>query len=80
LTSLEVFPSVARGKVSAPQTVTPSYTREYPAELLQDLFCTYLVLLSRDVPHASSPAISFGRCPHLSSGFRSLRCRDVRGT
>ncbi|CAI9558599.1 unnamed protein product, partial [Staurois parvus] len=32
-----VFPSVARGKVSAPQAVTPRYTREYLAALL---FCT----------------------------------------
>ncbi|CAI9531783.1 unnamed protein product [Staurois parvus] len=31
-------------------------------------------------PPAVSPAISSGRCRHLSSGFRPLRRRDVRGT
>ncbi|CAI9620530.1 unnamed protein product, partial [Staurois parvus] len=75
----EVFPSVARGKVSAPQAVTPSYTREYPAALLRDLFCTYLVLPSRDVPPAVSPAMSSGRCRHLSSKFHSLRRQDLQG-
>ncbi|CAI9586510.1 unnamed protein product, partial [Staurois parvus] len=55
LTSLAVFPSVARGKVSAPQAVTPSYTLEYLAALLRDLFFTYLVLRSHDVPRAVSP-------------------------
>ncbi|CAI9593024.1 unnamed protein product [Staurois parvus] len=79
LTSLAVFPSVARGKVSAPQVVTPSYTQEYTAALLRDPFCTYLVLRSRDVPPAASPAISSGQCRHLSSGFRSLQRQDVRG-
>ncbi|CAI9610962.1 unnamed protein product, partial [Staurois parvus] len=79
LTSLALFPSVARGKVSAPQAVTPSYTREYPAALLRDLFYTYLVLRSHDVPPAVSLAMSSGRCRHLSSRFRSLRRRDVRG-
>ncbi|CAI9601171.1 unnamed protein product [Staurois parvus] len=47
-----VFPSVARGKVSVPQAVTQSYTWEYYAALLRDLFFTYLVLRSRDVPPA----------------------------
>ncbi|CAI9619289.1 unnamed protein product, partial [Staurois parvus] len=42
LTPLAVFPSVAQGKVSAPQAVTPSYTREYLAALLRDLFFTTL--------------------------------------
>ncbi|CAI9554465.1 unnamed protein product, partial [Staurois parvus] len=79
LTSLAVFPSVARGKVSAPQVVTPSYTREYTAALLRDLF-TYLVLRSRDVPPAVSPAMSSGLCRCPSSGLRSLRRQDVRGT
>ncbi|CAI9552234.1 unnamed protein product, partial [Staurois parvus] len=79
LTSLAVFPSVARGKVSAPQAVTPTYTREYHAALLRDLFFTYLVLRSRDVPPAVSPPMSSGRCRHPSFGFRSLRRRDVRG-
>ncbi|CAI9600568.1 unnamed protein product, partial [Staurois parvus] len=74
-----VFPSVARGKVSVPQVVTPSYTREYHAALLWDLFFSYLVLRSRDVPPAVSPVMSSGRCRYLSSGFRPLRCRDIRG-
>ncbi|CAI9562786.1 unnamed protein product [Staurois parvus] len=55
--SLAVFPSVARGKVSVPQAVTPSYTREYYAVLLHDPSITYLVLHSRDVPPAVSPAM-----------------------
>ncbi|CAI9577067.1 unnamed protein product, partial [Staurois parvus] len=80
LTSLAVFPSVARGKVSVPEVVTPSYTQAYHAALHRDPFFTYLVLRSRDVPPAVSPAMSSGRYRHLSSGFRSLRCRDVRGT
>ncbi|CAI9586141.1 unnamed protein product, partial [Staurois parvus] len=78
--SLVVFPSVARGKDLVPQAVTPSYTREYTAALLRDLFFTYLVLRSHDVPPAVSPAMSSGRCRHLSSGFHSLRRWDVRGT
>ncbi|CAI9566604.1 unnamed protein product, partial [Staurois parvus] len=78
LNSLAVFPSVARGKVSAPQAVTPSYTREYHAALLRDPFFTYLVLRSRDVPPAVSAVMSSGGCRHLSSGFRSLRRRDGR--
>ncbi|CAI9612522.1 unnamed protein product [Staurois parvus] len=61
LASLAVFSSVARGKVSAPQAVTPSYTREYLAALLRDLFFTYLVLCSRDVPPAVYLAMSSGR-------------------
>ncbi|CAI9622172.1 unnamed protein product [Staurois parvus] len=32
----------------------------------------YLVLHSRDVPPAASPAISSGRCRHPASVFRSL--------
>ncbi|CAI9556514.1 unnamed protein product, partial [Staurois parvus] len=56
IASLAVFPSVARGKVSIPQAVTPSYTQAYHAALLRDPFCTYLVLRSRDVPPAVSPA------------------------
>ncbi|CAI9596859.1 unnamed protein product [Staurois parvus] len=79
LTSLEVFPSVARGKVSAPQAVTPSYTREYLAAVLWDLFFTYLVLHSRDVPPAVSPAMSSGGCWNLSSGFRPLRASGCTG-
>ncbi|CAI9595814.1 unnamed protein product, partial [Staurois parvus] len=46
LTSLAVFPSVARGKVSVPKAVTPSYTRAYHAALhresLQRLPCPAL--------------------------------------
>ncbi|CAI9580277.1 unnamed protein product, partial [Staurois parvus] len=72
----EVFLSVARGKVSAPEA---SYTQEYTAAWLWDPSIAYLVLRSRDVPPAVSPAMSSGRCRHLSSGFRSLRRRDVRG-
>ncbi|CAI9557669.1 unnamed protein product, partial [Staurois parvus] len=79
LTPLAVFPSVARGKVSVPQAVTPSYTREYPAALLRDLFFTYLVLCSCDVPPAASPAMSSGRCRHPSSGFHSLRASGRTG-
>ncbi|CAI9598960.1 unnamed protein product, partial [Staurois parvus] len=79
LTPLVIFPSVARGKLSVPKAVTPSYTREYTAALLRDLFFNYLVLRSRDVPPASSPAISSGQCQHPSSGFRSLRGGDRTG-
>ncbi|CAI9532119.1 unnamed protein product, partial [Staurois parvus] len=57
LTSLAVFPSVARGKVSVPQAVTPSYTRAYHAALLRDPSITYLVLRSCDVPPAVSLAM-----------------------
>ncbi|CAI9606026.1 unnamed protein product, partial [Staurois parvus] len=70
--SLAVFLSVA-------QVVTPSYTRAYHAALLRDLFFSYLVLRSRDVPPAVSPVMSSGGCRHLSSGFHPLRRRDVRG-
>ncbi|CAI9619614.1 unnamed protein product [Staurois parvus] len=80
LTPLAVFPSIARGKVSVPQAVTPSYTQEYTAALLRDPFCTYLVLRSRDVPPAVSPAMSSSRCRHLSSRFRSLRAAGENGT
>ncbi|CAI9544275.1 unnamed protein product [Staurois parvus] len=78
-TSLMVFLSVARGKVSVPQAVTPSYTWAYHAALLRDLFFTYLVLLSSDVPPAVSPAMSSGGCRHLSSGFRSLQASGRMG-
>ncbi|CAI9587700.1 unnamed protein product, partial [Staurois parvus] len=68
LTSLVVFPSVARGKVSVPKGVTPSYTRAYHAALhresLQHLPCPSL---PRCVP-CSVP----GRCRHPASVFRSL--------
>ncbi|CAI9589933.1 unnamed protein product [Staurois parvus] len=57
LTSLAVFLSVARDKVSVPQAVTPSYTRAYNAALLRDPSVTYLFLRSRDVPPAVSPAM-----------------------
>ncbi|CAI9620615.1 unnamed protein product, partial [Staurois parvus] len=57
LTSLAVFQSVAQGKVSVPQEVTPSYTQAYHAALLRDPSITYLVLRSRDVPPAVSPAM-----------------------
>ncbi|CAI9556423.1 unnamed protein product, partial [Staurois parvus] len=79
VTSLAVFTSVARGKVSAPQAVTPSYTREYTAALLRDPFFTYLVLRSHNVPPAVSPVMSSGRCRHLSSGFRPLRTSGRMG-
>ncbi|CAI9556658.1 unnamed protein product, partial [Staurois parvus] len=72
--------SVARGKVSAPQVVTPSYTWAYHAALLRDSFCTYLVLRSRNVPPAVSPTMSSGRCRHLSSRFRFLRASGRTGT
>ncbi|CAI9592471.1 unnamed protein product, partial [Staurois parvus] len=72
LTSLAVFPSVARGKVSVPQAVTSSYIQAYHAALLRDPSITYLDLRSRDVPPAVSPVMSSGGCRHLSSGFRSL--------
>ncbi|CAI9569377.1 unnamed protein product, partial [Staurois parvus] len=46
LTSLAVFPSVARGKISVPKAVTPSYTRAYHVALhresLQSLPCPSL--------------------------------------
>ncbi|CAI9544435.1 unnamed protein product, partial [Staurois parvus] len=42
--SLAVFLSVARGKVSVPQVVTPSYTQDYHAALLCYPSITYLVL------------------------------------
>ncbi|CAI9540981.1 unnamed protein product, partial [Staurois parvus] len=71
---------VAQGKVSVPQAVTPSYTRAYHAALLRDLFFTYLVLHSRDVPPAVSPVMSSGGCRHLSSGFRPLRASGCTGT
>ncbi|CAI9607105.1 unnamed protein product, partial [Staurois parvus] len=79
LTPLAVFPSVARGKVSAPQAVTPNYTQEYTAALLRDPSITYLVLRSRDVPPAVSPVMSSGGCRHLSSGFRALRASGCTG-
>ncbi|CAI9563766.1 unnamed protein product, partial [Staurois parvus] len=72
LTSLAVFPSVARA-------VTPSYTRAYHVARLWDPSITYLVLRSRNVSPAVSPVMSSDGCRHLSSGFRSLRRRDVRG-
>ncbi|CAI9609342.1 unnamed protein product, partial [Staurois parvus] len=72
-------PSVARGKVSVQQAVTPSYTQAYHLALLPDLFFSYLVLRSRDVSPAVSPVKSSGGCRHLSSGFRSLRRRNVQG-
>ncbi|CAI9624303.1 unnamed protein product, partial [Staurois parvus] len=79
LTPLAVLLSVTRGKVSVPKAVTPSYTREYLAALLRDLFFSYLVFRSCGVPPAVSPVMSSGRCRHLSSGFRSLQRRDVQG-
>ncbi|CAI9595141.1 unnamed protein product [Staurois parvus] len=63
LTSLAVFPSVAWGKVSVPQVVTPSYTRAYHAELLRDPSITYLVLRSRDCPSFSVPGNVIRRMP-----------------
>ncbi|CAI9602135.1 unnamed protein product, partial [Staurois parvus] len=80
LTSLAVFLSVAWGKVSIPQAVTPNYTRAFHAALLRDPSITYLVLRSRHVPPAVSPAMSSSGCRHLSSGFCPLRRQDVRGT
>ncbi|CAI9556558.1 unnamed protein product, partial [Staurois parvus] len=62
-----------------PQAVTPSYTREYTAALLRDPCSTYLVLRSRDVSPAVSPAISSGRCIRLPCSGPCER-RDVRGT
>ncbi|CAI9536669.1 unnamed protein product [Staurois parvus] len=40
---------------------------------------TYLVLRSRDVPSAVSPAMSSGGCRHVSSGFRPLRASGHTG-
>ncbi|CAI9568611.1 unnamed protein product, partial [Staurois parvus] len=65
----------AQGKVSVPQAVTPSYTREYHAALLRDPSITYLVLHSRNVPPAVSPADA-SIC-HL--GSVPCKRRDVRG-
>ncbi|CAI9536576.1 unnamed protein product, partial [Staurois parvus] len=74
IASLAVFPSVARGKVSVPQAVTLGHTRAYHAALLwdpsiayhaallRDPSIIYLVLRSRDVPPAVSPAMSSGGC------------------
>ncbi|CAI9576832.1 unnamed protein product, partial [Staurois parvus] len=70
---LAVFPNVA-------QAVTPSYTRANHVALLRDLFFSYLVLRSQDVPPAVFPVMSSGGCRHLSSGFRPLRRRDIQGT
>ncbi|CAI9552546.1 unnamed protein product [Staurois parvus] len=39
----------------------------------------YLVLRSRDVPPAASPAISSGRCRHPASVFGPCERRDIRG-
>ncbi|CAI9581693.1 unnamed protein product [Staurois parvus] len=39
----------------------------------------YLVLRSRDVSPAASPAISSGRCRHPASVFRSLRVGTYGG-
>ncbi|CAI9572337.1 unnamed protein product, partial [Staurois parvus] len=78
LTPLAVFPSVARGKISVPRAVTPSYTRAYHVAFSGGPCSTYLVLHSRDVSPAVSPSISSGRCRHPASMFRSLRRRDVR--
>ncbi|CAI9579518.1 unnamed protein product [Staurois parvus] len=39
----------------------------------------YLVLRSRDVSPAASPAISSGRCRHPPSVFRSLRALGCTG-
>ncbi|CAI9582657.1 unnamed protein product, partial [Staurois parvus] len=53
LTSLAVFPSVARGKVSVPQAVTPSYTRGIPCDAAP-----------RSLYHLPCPALP--RCPSCS--------------
>ncbi|CAI9579296.1 unnamed protein product, partial [Staurois parvus] len=79
LTSLAVFLSVARGKVSVPQEATPSYTRAYHAVLLRDPSITYLVLRSCYVPPAVSPAMSSGACRHLSSRFHPLQASGRTG-
>ncbi|CAI9561877.1 unnamed protein product [Staurois parvus] len=39
---------------------------------------TYLVLRSRDVSPATSPAMSSGRCRHPPPVFRPLLRRDIR--
>ncbi|CAI9570525.1 unnamed protein product, partial [Staurois parvus] len=75
-TSLAVFPSVARGKVSVPQAVTPSYTQEYLAGI-----CSSLTL------SCAPPAMSLLQCPRqcplADAGIRllgSVPCerRDVQ--
>ncbi|CAI9551839.1 unnamed protein product, partial [Staurois parvus] len=63
LTSLAVLPSVARGKVSVPQAVTPSYTRAYHAALLRDPSIFYLVLRSPRCPSCSVPGNVIRRMP-----------------
>ncbi|CAI9570784.1 unnamed protein product, partial [Staurois parvus] len=77
LFSLAVLPSVARGKVSVPQAVTPSYT--YLAALLRDPSITYLVLHCRDVPPAVSPVMSSGDAGICHLGSVPCEHRDVRG-
>ncbi|CAI9545515.1 unnamed protein product, partial [Staurois parvus] len=57
LASLAVFPSVARGKVSAPQAVTLSYTQAYHAALLRN--------------HLPCPALP--RCPSCSVPSNIIR-------
>ncbi|CAI9568175.1 unnamed protein product [Staurois parvus] len=68
LTSLAVFPSVARGKISVPKAVTPSYTRAYHAALLreslQHLLCPSL---PRCVPCS---ILGYLLRPMPASGFR----------
>ncbi|CAI9604756.1 unnamed protein product [Staurois parvus] len=58
--------------MSLPKVVTPSYTRAYHAALHRESCRAYLVLRSRDVSPAASPAISSGRCRHPASVFQSL--------
>ncbi|CAI9593691.1 unnamed protein product, partial [Staurois parvus] len=80
LTPLAVFPSVARGKVSVPQAVTPSYTRAYHAALLRISFSLTL---------SCAPAMSLlqcpWQCPPADTGICHLGSvpwerRDVQGT
>ncbi|CAI9609303.1 unnamed protein product, partial [Staurois parvus] len=75
VTPLEVFLSVARGKVSAPQALHSGiHCSVAPGSLLL-LPCPALPRC----PPCSVPGNVLRPMPHPSSGFRSLRRRDVRG-
>ncbi|CAI9593176.1 unnamed protein product [Staurois parvus] len=72
LTSLAVFPSVARVKFLY-HSGNPELHSGLPCGVALGGPCsTYLVLRSRDVSPAASLAISSGRCWHPASVFLSL--------
>ncbi|CAI9556462.1 unnamed protein product, partial [Staurois parvus] len=64
LTSLVVFPSVARGKISIPRAVTPSYTRAYPCGVAPG-----------SLDHLPCPALP--RCPSYSVPGNVIRRMPV---